>query len=158
MSVIKKKYPSTESKFPFEDDNPSQVIETYWIIAVRKHGGYPPKGKTTDPSKSGKWLIFVEVKNIDEVWRKIKTATENGLLGAASKVSTSKPNSKSSDPNKRVICIYTYDYTDKEDVLRVREELRKIGIVSKIPYKTDVATREGQYEVNGNTRISTYYE
>lgn len=42
--------------------------------------------------------------------------------------------------------------------MRIREELRKIGLVSRIPYKADRTTMEGKYHVNGNTRISEYYE
>jgi len=42
--------------------------------------------------------------------------------------------------------------------MRIREELRSLGIVSKISYKTDKATRENQYQIKGSTRISLYYE
>lgn len=58
----------------------------------------------------------------------------------------------------KVICVYSYAYTDKDDVMRIRQELRKIGIENKIPYKTDKATGQGQYQIKGNSRISVYYE
>lgn len=92
------------------------------------------------------------------MWKKVKNATEKGLLGNCSKVATAKPNPSAYDKNVKVICVYSYDYTDRDDVMRIRDELRKIGIDKKIPYKTDDATEKGEYSVNGNTRISVYYE
>ena len=140
-------------KFNFGNKNPSEVTEAYWLYAKRKIGKYP-----SHTEKGGKWLIFVETKNIDGVWGKIKLATENGLLGEESKVATAKENTNAAESNKKVICVYTYDYTDKEDVMRIREALRNIGIKNKIPYKTDKATIKGLYQVRGNKRISIYYE
>ena len=138
----------------FLDANPSEVTDAYWIYATRQKGTYPK----SNPANSGKWLVFASVDDVDIVWKKIKTATENGQLGGASKVATARPNPNATNNNMKVICVYTYDYTDKEDVMRIRQELRKIGIENKIPYKTDNATRQGQYQVKGNTRISVYYE
>lgn len=74
------------------------------------------------------------------------------------KVSTARPNPNAKNPNEHVICVYTYDYRDRGDVDRIRAALRDLGITWKIPYKTDAATRAGQYQVRGHTRISTYYE
>ena len=142
----------------FSDDflakkNPSEVTNAYWIYATRQKGAYPDSNEN-----SGKWLVFVHIHNVDSVWEKIKLATENGLLGDSSKVATAKPNPNAKNNNMKVICVYSYDYTDKDDVMRIREWLRKIGIENKIPYKSDNATRQGQYLVNGSTRISIYYE
>jgi hypothetical protein len=83
---------------------------------------------------------------------------EEGRLGGSAKVSTAKPNPLSKDPRKRVICVYTYDWTDEEDVRRIREELRKLGVVNKIPYKSDGDTLSGKYRITGHRRISKYYE
>lgn len=132
---------------------PSKVTDAYWLFAKRKKGSYP-----SHTANGGKWLIFVDIKDIDSVWSKIKISTENGLLGEESKVATAKENHNAIDPNKKVICVYTYDYTDKKDVMRIREALREIGITNKIPYKTDNATIKGQYQVKGKKRISIYYE
>jgi hypothetical protein len=132
---------------------PSQITDEYWLYAVRKKGHYP---KATE--KSGKWLVFVPVSQVDEVWTKIREATEDGRLGESAKVATSKPNPNASDLSKKVICVYTYDWTDEEDVQRIRDELRALGIVSKIPYKTDRDTTAGRYAKRGHQRISKYYE
>ena len=135
------------------ESNPSEVTEVYWIYAIRKTGTYP---SATD--QSGKWLVFVPVSQIDEVWAKIKVATEEGKLGGASKVSTGLPNPNATEPENKVICVYTYDWTDEEDVTRVREELRKLGVTRKIPYKSDEDTLKGKYRVAGDTKISKRYE
>jgi histidyl-tRNA synthetase len=87
-----------------------------------------------------------------------KKATEEGLLGKYSKVATAIPNLNAPTPKNTVICVYTYDHDDRKDVMRIRDELRKMGFTSKIPYKADKATLENKYSVKRNTRISTYYE
>jgi len=137
----------------YSNARPSGVTEVYWIYARRKSGEYPRSTK-----RSGKWLVFVDIKNVDEVWAKIKKATEEGKLGSSAKVATAKPNPNATDPNTKVICVYTYDWIDEKDVKRVREELRKLGIVNKISYKADEDTLSGKYRVRGHTRISKYYE
>ena len=133
---------------------PSQVKDDYWIRASRQQGSYPE----ATVEGSGKWMVFVSREQIDTVWSTIAEAIRQGRLGRTAKVSTARPNPNSTDPNKHVICIYTYDYEDVEDVKRIRATLRELGITWKIPYKTDVATYAGQYQVRGHTRISTYYE
>jgi hypothetical protein len=138
---------------PYSDANPSEVTEVYWIYSIRKKGEYP---KPT--VRSGKWLIFVDKKDVDEVWAKIKKVTEEGTLGDSSKVATAKPNPHATDPNKKVICVYTYDWTDEKDVQRVRKELGRLGITNKIPYKADEDTLAGKYRIMGHRKISKYYE
>ncbi len=138
---------------PYSDAKPSEVTDVYWIYAMRKKGKYP---KSTP--RSGKWLIFVDPENVNEVWAKIKDAVEEGKLGDSAKVATSKPNPLAGKSDAKVICVYTYDWTDEKDVKRVREELRKFGITNKIPYKADEDTIKGKYAVRGDKRISKYYE
>ncbi|MBV9290571.1 MAG: DUF1917 domain-containing protein, partial [Hyphomicrobiales bacterium] len=103
-------------------------------------------------------LIFVPVVQVDELWEKIEQATEEGRLGRHAKVSTAKPNPNAKDANEKVICVYTYDWTDQQDAKRIREELRGMGITQKIPYKADSDTTAGKYANRGNKRISKYYE
>ena len=64
---------------------------------------YNAKGPTL-----GKWLIFKHISCIDQVWETINQTVVSGELGAtANKVSTMKVNPNSSDPNIKVICVYT---------------------------------------------------
>jgi len=139
-------------------DKPSKIKKNgYWCMAITKkqRGHYP-----TAKPRSGKWLIFVDRKNVDEVWAKVKKATEENKLGRLSKVSTAKlkPADLGYQKDRHVICVYTDDWTDEKDVKRVREELRKLGITDKIPYKADEDTWSGKYRARGHTRISKYYE
>ncbi len=132
--------------------NPSQVTDEYWLFANRKQGTYPPHSEN-----GGKWLIFVPIERIDKVWSQIESATEAGRLGEMSKVATAKPNFNATNSNAKVICVYTYDWMDKEDVIRIRQELRQLGITRKIPYKADEDTESGKYANQGTKRISKYY-
>ena len=131
---------------------PSTYEDYPWIVAKRQVGNYP-----AHTEQGGKWLLFVPVAQIDEIWQKIANAVEQGLLGGLAKVATAFPNPHQRDPNKRMISVYTYDCTDEEDVRRVRQQLRDLGFTGKIAYKADQATREGQYSQKGQ-RVSKYYE
>jgi len=44
-----------------------------------------------------------------------------------------------------VINVYTYDWTDEEDVMRVRAALRRLGFKGKLTYKSDEDTRARKY-------------
>lgn len=56
-----------EKSSDYSDANPSEVTEIYWIYAERKKGKYP---KST--MNSGKWLIFVDKRDNDEVWKRLR--------------------------------------------------------------------------------------
>ena len=125
----------------------------YWMYAQRKEGTYPAHA-----SRGGKWLIFVSSHIAQATWNKVRTALEEGRLGSLAKASTAKHGPRSQDSRHGVICVYTYDWKDREDVERIREELRKMGITRKIPYKTDEDTERGTYSASGSEKISKYYE
>jgi len=136
-----------------KDLKPSKATDSYWLHAKRINGDYPLHTK-----KGGKWLIFVPVSQVDGVWEKVKRATEEGRLGGKAKVATAKPNPNARNPDIKVICVYTYDWTDEDDIRKVRHELHQLGITSKIPYKADEDTHLGKYANRGSKRISKYYE
>jgi hypothetical protein len=131
---------------------PSQIEDEYWVTAAAR------KNRVRRTERAGKWLIFVPLGELDAAWAKVRKATEAGLLGDSSKAATALLNPNAADPTKRVICVYTYDSNDREDVFRVRQALRDLGFDRPIPYKTDRATLEGRYQVKGHRRISLYYE
>ena len=138
---------------PASQPKPSKVTDVYWLYAQG------PPGRSLEPTgRGGKWLVFVSAKYVDATWAKIKEATEAGRLGSAAKVATARPNPNAPNPRSRVICAYTYDWKDEADVRRVREELRRLGITQKIPYKADADTQAGKYSVRGDSGISKYYE
>jgi len=127
------------------------MADDYWIYAQRKNGEYPEH-----TSRGGKWLIFVSSHNLSRIWNKIKIAVEEGRLGGLAKASRHRSRAQSS--NNGVICVYTYDWKDRQDVERTREELRKLGIIRKISYKSDEDTERGMYHTNSSEKISKYYE
>jgi hypothetical protein len=48
-----------------------------------------------------------------------------------------------------VIYVYTPDWRDEEDVMRVRERLRELGFVDRLGYKRNIETFQGQYSQKG---------
>ncbi|MEM4067800.1 MAG: DUF1917 domain-containing protein [Candidatus Micrarchaeaceae archaeon] len=106
--------------------------------------------------KSGKWCIYINRQHIDTVWNSIKNATEKGEIGNDSKVATKLTSDKDNDRGSHVICVFTYDWMDKKDVMRVRNQLKKLGIVRKIPHKADEDTFAGKYKYTMKSK-SKYY-
>ena len=127
------------------------MADDYWIYAQRKNGEYPEH-----TSRGGKWLIFVSSHNLSRIWNKIKIAVEEGRLGELAKAPRHSVYAQSSGSG--VIRVYTYDWKDRQDVERIREELRKIGIIRKISYKTDEDTERGIYRANSSEKVSKYDE
>jgi hypothetical protein len=134
------------------DTRPSRFTGDYYLHVA---GPQPAEGLVRRP---GKWLIFVSRSRVDALWESVRRAVQGGRLGHAAKVSTALPDPLSPDPKKHVICVYTADEDNPTDVRRVRDALRALGITWKIPYKSDRATRAGQYEMTTGGPAAKYYE
>jgi len=122
---------------------PSKETTRPWIWAKGKGEGCYEDGQTY----VGKWLVFVPHESVDEVWERIRKATEEGRLGISAKVSTSRPSGYKS--TEHVICVYTYDFRDRANVGETLKGLREIGITGRLYYKTDQATLGGVYSREG---------
>jgi hypothetical protein len=129
---------------------PLITTQTYWI--VQDAPGISPEA--TEDEKAGKWLIFLEPGQVDAAWKRVRDASVAGELGISSKVSTGKPNPDSRDYRK-VIYIYTRDWADEPDVMRVRERLRELGFTDRIGYKRNIETFAGEYAKKGK-RVTFY--
>ncbi len=129
---------------------PSKTTLMYWI--VQDEPG--PVTRGVDDERAGKWLIFVPPDDMDEAWRKVRDETARGMLGISAKVSTARPSPESRD-ERAVIYVYTRDWADEADVMRVRERLRDIGFVERLGYKRNIETYRGEYSEEGK-RV-TYY-
>ncbi|MGD1005447.1 MAG: putative phosphothreonine lyase domain-containing protein [Methanoregulaceae archaeon] len=129
---------------------PSKTTQMYWIVQDAPES--PPEA--IEDENAGKWLIFQEPDQVDASWKKLRDATVAGELGISSKVSTAKPNPDSRD-NRKVIYVYTKDWADEADVMRVRQKLRDLGFVDRIGYKRNIETFAGEYAKKGK-RV-TYY-
>ena len=98
---------------------------------------------------SGKWMLFPMADDVNRSWSLVATATAAGELGHAAKVAT---DDGSGNVTPRLICIYTEDFSDKEDVKRVVGRLVEMGLVNGkgpmgeekgIYYKADAFTHLG---------------
>lgn len=129
---------------------PTKTTKSYWIQQDR------PGVVTgaTGAEEAGKWLIFLAPEEVDDAWQKVRNATVAGTLGIGAKVSTAKENEDSRD-DRKVIYVFTADWSDEPDVMRVREELKNLGFVDRIGYKRNLDTYAGEYREKGK-RV-TYY-
>ncbi len=130
-----------------DEIKPTKAEASHWLYSKHTSEGCH---EINNPYKTyvGKWLIFESPDKIDDTWNKVKDATDKKLLGISSKVST-KRQTKEYKGSQYVICVYTKDFRDKEDIKQVLQELRKIGILNKLYYKTDSTTIEGIYSKEG---------
>jgi len=129
---------------------PSKTAQMYWIVQDAPDS-HP---EAIEDENAGKWLIFLEPDHVDGLWKKVRDATVEGSLGISTKVSTAKPNPESRD-NRKVIYVYTKDWADEPDVMRVRTKLKELGFVDRIGYKRNIETFAGEYAKKGK-RV-TYY-
>lgn len=129
---------------------PTKTTQMYWIV-LDAPGSAP---EAIEDENAGKWLIFQDPDAVDAAWKKVRDATVAHELGISAKVSTAKPNPDSRD-NRKVIYVYTKDWAEEADVMRVREKLRELGFVDRIGYKRNIETFAGEYASKGK-RV-TYY-
>lgn len=88
---------------------------------------------------SGKWMLFPDASDLARDWRVVATATADGNLGPVCKVGTHDPTNPST-----LICIYTYDFSDLEDVRNVLNKIVDLGLChadgKPLYYKCDAYT------------------
>ncbi|PHH54452.1 UPF0696 protein C11orf68 -like protein [Ceratocystis fimbriata CBS 114723] len=95
--------------------------------------------------RSGKWMLFAESESIDKFWKIIAQATIDDALGVAAKVQLSPESDPVQGRTERLICIYTRNFFDQEDVERVLAKLRELKVTPMKPiyYKPDIFTYLG---------------
>ncbi len=129
---------------------PTKTTQMYWIVEDAP-SALP---NAVDDELAGKWLVFLPKDEVDAVWRRVRDATAAGELGISAKVSTAKPNPDARD-DRYVVYVYTADWRDEAEVMRVREALRALGVADRIGYKRNLETFRGEYSKKGK-RV-TYY-
>lgn len=72
------------------------------------------------------WMLFIEPAFVNEVWERVAQATARNELGIAAKVA---PREERGSARERLVCIYTYDFRDRDDVARVLHRLRQLELV-----------------------------
>lgn len=75
-------------------------------------------------------MLFVPPAHVDQVWSAVVRATLKNELGIAAKVA---PRPERGSTKERLICVYTYDFGDREDVARVLTRLRELELVRTGP-------------------------
>ena len=107
-----------------------------------------------NPQNAGRWLIFRNKEYVDSLWNIIRTQTKLGKLGLAAEASSRAHADVYSKKGSHVIAVYTPDFRDKRQVLRVRENLRTLGVEGKIRYtKLNLAKQDGK----DGTALTIYY-
>ena len=86
---------------------------------------------------SGKWMIFCSYGSVDSVWTKLANAVIAKQLGPSIKVNPC------GDGSNALICVYTRDCSDYDDLLRVRKQLKQLGFAGRLSYKPDAYTYLG---------------
>ena len=143
-----------QNKRRLESPLPTEVYDDFWIRVER----VDPYNYPQPTERSGKWMIYAHISELDQVWITIRTAVVGGLLGSSAKVGTMRSNPNAVRPDHKVICIYTFDSDDKDDVLRILTSLREdLGIMHKAFYKEDNATYSGSYSFNTKGPVSKYW-
>lgn len=123
---------------------------------------YALRSRARNPLLIGKWLIRVTCQHVEYCWGQVRDATENGSLGFAAKVSTDWGNrndpAQTWRPNDHMICAFTRDWSDYEDVRRVAGRLAEIDAVrtQTLQYKLDIGTRMGIYSGNHPGLVALY--
>jgi hypothetical protein len=62
---------------------------------------------------------------VNEVWGVVARAVANNELGTAARVAPFDGDNR----KDRLICVYTKDFSDKEDVSRVVNKMKNLGLV-----------------------------
>lgn len=122
------------------------MYDGVWSWALAKgHQGTP---------RTGKWMLWPEGEEAIEVWRIICALTHSHELGIQAKISCSEERELSGE---RLICVYTSDSDDREDLQRVVDKLRSsIDPKYRLIYKEDSMTRAGFYQ-DADRRVSKWY-
>lgn len=75
---------------------------------------------------TGKWLLFVQLEDVDSVWGRVAKGTAEGELGITAKVAAKEDEEEGKG---RLICVYTADWGDQGDVGRVLRGLKGLGLL-----------------------------
>ncbi|KAF1925817.1 DUF1917-domain-containing protein [Didymella exigua CBS 183.55] len=96
---------------------------------------------------SGKWMLFPKEQSVNRSWKTVVEATITDRLGPMAKVAPDD------GKDERLICIYTKDFRDEDDVLRVLKELENLDLLShgrNIYYKADAFTHLDLYSATAD--------
>lgn len=73
-------------------------------------------------------MLFPPPEDVNGVWQLVAHATAEGQLGSSAKVAT---DSGLDAGRPRLVCVYTEDFSNEEDVKRVLRKLVEMGLVNR---------------------------
>ncbi|XP_033630109.1 UPF0696 protein C11orf68 homolog [Asterias rubens] len=100
---------------------------------------------------SGIWLLFFTTgTRIDEAWEKIAKVTVKDKLGTHAKVTPLEDvgEGKALHGQEHAVSVYTRDFTDKADVMKMEGKLRDLGMRGLMTYKPRFYSIIGVYAQN----------
>lgn len=118
------------------NDLPSLDKSSAW-----KYAAQPGLKDFHSTDKTGKWCLNIPKESIDDAWQKVKLACAEGKLLVA-KTSTALTSGRYPT---FLICVYTKNWEDMDDLNQTREVLREIGFTQPLKYKRDIETLNGVY-------------
>ncbi|THY60875.1 DUF1917-domain-containing protein [Aureobasidium pullulans] len=137
-----------ESKFrhaPESEESPEEMTDRASALLSQFSGEKELSCGVT----SGKWMLFPKPDDVNRVWRLVAEAVVDGRLGDTAKVAPADPPNPFTGEQKQsshLICVYTKDFSDLDDVRRVLAEMVELGLAPRnaadgaIYYKADVYT------------------
>ena len=138
---------SEDNDYPYPSTaNPSEVKDFHSLFA------FPPGRKSKDLNKMsfGKWMIFRSLKDIDEMWHKVRIEVESGVLIDSvlrASCSTMLYNPTMGGPGPLTSAVIIVHTTE--------DNANKVGYVliaiagHDIKYKTDEASAKREYSWTG---------
>jgi hypothetical protein len=106
----------------------------------------------TDEKRCGKWMLFPRCGQAVPVWRVVAQVGEDGQIWLAKIALRASRGS-------HVICVYTRDFMDRDEVEAAVVRLDDLGLVERpVYYKPDVFTYAGLYNRTGSPNRASVYE
>lgn len=96
-----------------------------------------------DEKTIGKWQVTGSAERIDELWPELVADAETGIIWAV-KAMTAFGYEELPMYDDYVLTVYTPNYFERHDVIRVREHLRDAyDVTHELYYKPDIYTKKG---------------
>ncbi len=109
------------------------------------------KRASRDGYLSGKWELFVSPKRVDSIWEEIRKLISGGKIWGGQV--TTKWIREKRGREKHIIRVYTPNYLDEDDVLRVGNLIKeRCNIEKEIHYKPDIYNVLNIYSDKGEDR------
>jgi hypothetical protein len=99
--------------------------------------------------RAGKWVVESARDAHEETWQTVKSATRSGRLGFAARTTVTSDGS-----HRPVTLVYTYDFEDHDDVLRVLAALRGLGFADRLSYASGEDTAGRPYDEDVTIYVS----